>query len=278
MVDKSLTPTTGNDNTPGSTDDNPVWLRQDGEPGLWYQRFLTYRSLGPNRSIRKVYLANQRERGRLPEDQIKQLRLPKHWSDVAREWNWADRALAWDAHVNAELEAQFLERVTLEKDSRFARLAKMTDKWEEFLEALDPNIHEVKPHEIMKMGTLINQDSRAEFEEPLKQRRKDESAQIAGSVTFADLVKIAQHLTQPAPASVTDPGRETGDVVEGTFTEIPKNPQPEEKAGKIPEKIPEKYGENSPEIAGGLGTPTPTPAFSVDEEPAVDADDEGLFG
>lgn len=257
-----------------STDDHPSWVRQDGETGRWFTRFSRYRALGPSRSIRKVFLEEQAAKNKYTDEQLKDMRLPQHWSQHSRDWQWPNRALAWDAYVTQELDAEFLERNRLEKDERYDDTQTMRAKWRELVAAIDPNIHEIKPHEIIKMGTLINQDSRQEFEEPLKAKQKAEAGKAEGAVTFEDLVKIAQQMT-PAKVEVhvhadPKPTENKPEILDGEFSEMPQNDSTEEKAGKIPRKLAEKIAENSAEnnseIVAESGTPRPTPIqFSVEE-------------
>lgn len=80
------------------------WERQADEPLRCYRRFLKYRALGPERSVRKACdIAKFPREGRKPSWQ--------YWRKLAEQWHWRDRARAYDEHQeyqlrHAELEAE----------------------------------------------------------------------------------------------------------------------------------------------------------------------------
>ncbi len=72
--------------------DNPVWHRQPGEPIKWYDRFQAYLTAGPARTIHGTYTAEWQEKTRTPAR-----KTPGAWTRVAQQWQWSDRADAYDA-------------------------------------------------------------------------------------------------------------------------------------------------------------------------------------
>jgi len=61
------------------------WDRLPGEKPEWYQRFLIYLRLGPDRSVDAVW---QHLGGRGP--------APTSWHQAAQSYNWEERAKAYD--------------------------------------------------------------------------------------------------------------------------------------------------------------------------------------
>jgi len=77
----------------GDTPQKQAWERQEGEPLRYYRRFLKYRSLGPERSVRKACdIAALPRKGRKPSWQ--------YWRKLAEQWHWRDRAQAFDVWQN----------------------------------------------------------------------------------------------------------------------------------------------------------------------------------
>jgi hypothetical protein len=84
-------------NTPLS---NPKWDRQENEPSLWYGRFRIFLELGPGRSVNAALdyeLTKKHEKPRRNAD--------KSWYHMAREYEWEQRAQAYDAHWIKEQDA-----------------------------------------------------------------------------------------------------------------------------------------------------------------------------
>lgn len=138
--------------------DAPVWARQPDEPPLWFLRFERYRLMWPH-SIPAVYRQIWREERRKEREQCAgkdgaeksgkereidltlELELPKEapskWYELARKWQWKERAAAYDAHLTAELEAEIESekaRVLVEGFAqRHRRIATLNAKAEQLL-------------------------------------------------------------------------------------------------------------------------------------------------
>lgn len=169
-----------------------VWHRLPGEPGLWHGRFRAYLMRDPSRrSIRQVWLEDQRQRGK-PEERIAHRRTPAYWLRAARQWRWQERAAAWDEQLRLE-DAQIWEaRRREERDRRYELLRHTRATLNLFLEALDPQIHEIRPAALMRAAVLLNRESRAEF-------GAMEPPRIAPSepaFTWDRLVELASHLPE----------------------------------------------------------------------------------
>jgi hypothetical protein len=86
--------------------------RQPGEPNRWYQRFRYFMELGPSRSIARCYreitnAARARQGRPLLSTSAS---CPKAWHDRARQFDWVERAAAWDCEQK-RLERQQVEHV-----------------------------------------------------------------------------------------------------------------------------------------------------------------------
>src|SRR4051812_42744623 len=69
------------------------WAQQPVESDAAYARFLIYRNLGPERSLRSAFVAAMGG----PQKAAKRLqRLPGHWMRDSQRWNWTQRAKCWD--------------------------------------------------------------------------------------------------------------------------------------------------------------------------------------
>ena len=72
--------------------DNPEvapWDQLLDEPITAYRRFLVYRNLGPGRTLEKAYRATKGNKGQ-------QESPPGSWTRNTTQYNWVERATAWD--------------------------------------------------------------------------------------------------------------------------------------------------------------------------------------
>ena len=92
------------------------WGQQRGENSRWYGRFLAYRDMGTGRSLLGAYKRELAENSRKEQDKAS---VPNSWNAAAKQFRWAERATAWDAFRQQEIEA---ERKAEEKRDREAWL------------------------------------------------------------------------------------------------------------------------------------------------------------
>ncbi len=90
---------------------NP-WDRLEGEPILWFDRFdKYYRVQGPGRSLRAAYNLWQKDKGAKPG------RVGSAWQKAFADWDWQERAEAYDMHCRQErLRAEEKERAKMLKE------------------------------------------------------------------------------------------------------------------------------------------------------------------
>lgn len=78
----------------------PIWKRRDGEPALWYRRFERYLLMFPRRSVAAVFHEEETEKNR-----EKPRKKPTgDWYEISEQWQWEERAEAYDAAQFAEEE------------------------------------------------------------------------------------------------------------------------------------------------------------------------------
>jgi len=105
-----------------------AWTQRDGEPWFWFNRFITYfLPLGPGRSIIKAYetmvAAEHPEVAEARRRSKKKMNATGAWSKKARDWDWRDRAKAYDRFAYAEALAEVDKaRVTLLESANTAAL------------------------------------------------------------------------------------------------------------------------------------------------------------
>ncbi len=99
----------------------PPWERRAEEPGKWYARFEIYRTLGPQRSLNQAY----RLAARLEELHGKH--PGEYWSKIARRWEWAARAEAWDQAQRERLRAMDEDRRFDARERRLQMIDRLLD-------------------------------------------------------------------------------------------------------------------------------------------------------
>lgn len=89
-----------------------AWDKQQGEKDYWYERFNTFRALGPSRSLRKAFITQLvKDKGqgyvdhRIASNEYGLTAAPKTWRNAFKRNHWQDRAAAFDAHQH-ELDMQ----------------------------------------------------------------------------------------------------------------------------------------------------------------------------
>jgi hypothetical protein len=105
-------------------DQKGIWERQEGETLLWYRRFERFRLMEP---VRKIALVFQEEQ-QTEENRGKQRNEPPGvWYEIAKQWRWEDRAAAWDAYRDEQIETQIVAERKKVLKSRFALMHKRVE-------------------------------------------------------------------------------------------------------------------------------------------------------
>ncbi len=112
-------------NLPAHTTNDPKpWDKLPEETALWYDRFLTFISLGPARSIEKLY----RARSEGQETSLRGKRSSSGWHTKAQEYNWKARAEAHDKANSHELLAAEEKRRIEARERRRTIIDALIDK------------------------------------------------------------------------------------------------------------------------------------------------------
>lgn len=98
------------------------WDMLPGEPNLWYDRFWAYLMMGASRTVEECYRLRS-EQG----DRIKGDRATGYWYRMARQFNWEDRAAAYDQARRMDLQAREDERRVQERERRRIMVSEVLD-------------------------------------------------------------------------------------------------------------------------------------------------------
>jgi hypothetical protein len=124
----------------------PWWEQQDGEPDLWYARFIRYRDLGRTRNLNRVYQLD-----------VKASRaVPSSWLDTFVAYAWRERAAAWDEYRRQKSEEKRATRLAQEQDGRLVVLKAARGKLIEAMqrtEATDPSYRQI----VADLATITEQ-------------------------------------------------------------------------------------------------------------------------
>ena len=90
------------------------WERQQGESSKAFEAFECYRMLGPGRSLQAAWEKHYTRPGTLRErrqsGREQAHHYPGYWAKWAKQWQWTERAGAWDEEVAALARDQQLDR------------------------------------------------------------------------------------------------------------------------------------------------------------------------
>lgn len=100
--------------------EKPIYLRQEHEPQMWFNRFLLYRNLGPKRTVKA---ALEQERGRIKALKStaskngkatkgdREIQIPGSWKKACIQWRWIERAQAWDEHICEKMVDDYVDKL-----------------------------------------------------------------------------------------------------------------------------------------------------------------------
>lgn len=175
----------------------PAWERMTGEPDKEFALFCYYKALGPTRTMGQLFKEELKNDPELAADPDAKHRRTKWYENLEVIYRWRERVAAYESEEAREAVAIVEARIKSERDKRYSLLDTAREKATEFIEALDPNIHEIKPHELIKLAAILNDDSRKEYEEPLREQKRLEAAQKTNGVqNLAGLLNLAQTFLQ----------------------------------------------------------------------------------
>lgn len=155
---------------PDQLDEAPIWEQQDGEPGLWFDRFHRFLESGPTRSMLSLYNAE-----RVAEDATAQpaKTVPSSWREQADLWQWRHRAAVWDAAEQQRRREQYDQERAEDHEARVMALKALRGKLMQRLQALDAQ--EISPALLVNSLRMVVQELRAEYNDLPVQRIDFES-------------------------------------------------------------------------------------------------------
>src|SRR5205807_2456143 len=90
------------------------WLRQKGEPALWYMRFKRYLDMSTKRSLRAVVASEPgtQKATKGTEKKLSDVSVPGSWKRASKVWNWVERATAYEVAQTEKQAAHIRQVVT----------------------------------------------------------------------------------------------------------------------------------------------------------------------
>lgn len=159
-----------------TTRDRSPWERRDEESTRNYDRFRTYRDLGPDRTVRKTW-------EKITANATRPIRLTS-LEQIAHTWEWRQRADAWDRH-QADDEDEHLAR-----ERRRARLDNLAlarlvlEKCRKGLETIDLVDAPADIARLIRAGIDLQKSA---FGPPERSQRVTVSGPDGGPIDVADL-------------------------------------------------------------------------------------------
>jgi hypothetical protein len=98
-------------------EERKAWEQMSEEPDLWYSRFTHYRLMMFGRSIAAVF---KEEYSNKLDNTRKSTEPDGTWYEIARKWEWKERAAAYDAHWVEEQDAIIKQEREIALRSGFA--------------------------------------------------------------------------------------------------------------------------------------------------------------
>lgn len=145
-----------------------AWDQLEGEPLDWYRKFNIYRLIGMTRSLAKAHRNWRQADGKVAD---KTARAGAAWFQMAKEWNWTERAEAWDEAQRQSLEEDatriYGSGLSLAHE-RVDKLKQIAQKLEDFI--LDKKTTRISPFVIEQYRGILD-DIAKERGERLKETR-----------------------------------------------------------------------------------------------------------
>lgn len=179
---------------PANDSDRQPWDIQDNEPFIWFARFEQFRLLGPRRTMQALWNSLPAPRG---------INVSPHWTKSAREWNWYQRAAAWDLQVLTDKRRQFSDEAEADKQTRIQIIKAARNKLVQALNTLDPTT--AKFSEVFNALKIVMDELRNEYDDQPTQRHKlsESEADLAIADALEKLASRRQDAAAPEDAAGT---------------------------------------------------------------------------
>lgn len=83
-------------------DEQQIWLQFEGEPHLWYSRFLIYRNMGHTRTFLGAVHTEEADKG----SHKRSRKVPGAWDRAIKKWRWKERAETYDRYLEMKEDRQ----------------------------------------------------------------------------------------------------------------------------------------------------------------------------
>lgn len=134
------------------------WDRMDDESSAAYARFLVYRNLGPSRSVDKAYKS-------IAPKRVKSRRASGQWDSDSAQYNWEERAHAWDienlTEVGQRVVVKFVDVLELAAQQLLESILSGRIKpktWAEVTQAINVLGNFVPAETVQKIRDIANSD------------------------------------------------------------------------------------------------------------------------
>ena len=170
------------------------WDMQADETNVWYDRFWSYLMLGAARTVEECYRVRC-EQG----DRIKGDRATGYWYRMARQFNWEERAAAYDQFRREEIQRSEEERRLQERERRRGMVSEVLDScYAAIKKANLGGMEEAEARRVLPTLRALFHDvieaSRLEMGEPTVIDQVNEQSSLA--ITADDLARAQQELMQ----------------------------------------------------------------------------------
>lgn len=186
---------------------NP-WERQQREPMTAYHAFCVYRNLGPTRTITRTA--------------AEILKSESYLSRLSVQWNWRERAMAWDDHKDTLVRAAEISE-SIEAGKRQARVAqKAIELSEKALDALIETPEKISPRDaaqLLDIGTKVERralgmDESARPDDNMTGTRSLMESILANPELVAIMDTVGSMLLSPKPQQ---------NIIEATYEPVTVN-------------------------------------------------------
>jgi len=141
-----------------------VWDRQKGEPSKWFDRFEKFRLLGPQRTYIEVYRQEKEAATGESHDHLRA--VPSTWRERGQQWQWRERASAWDRHmVEVKRGEEEQERVA-SRDRRASLIKRLQTILDRATAMFDQEVIDTKELlNLVRAAQIVMNQSRLEYGE-----------------------------------------------------------------------------------------------------------------
>ncbi len=148
-----------------------AWDRQQDEPNLWYERFVIFRDLGPDRSLEAAYQAYEAEKQQKAAKSSNSASPPKMrpkrpsgaWYENCNKWQWRERAELYDEYQRLLKARELQEERDADKRERIRVYRSLRHRMVQALATADPD--EAGWYEIINGITKAQAGLREEYDD-----------------------------------------------------------------------------------------------------------------